>query len=415
MPKRTLLLGALGALALTTLLGCTGGCEPKPKPTPAVTTGVPHVRVRLLAGVNRCAIGSDGQAAVTDAVSGRPMSVVVSPGQATDFFFLGDNWQAGNRAAVGVMLRIEPADDVTLSVNGQAYRGAVVLVPVGDGKFDVVNDVDVERYLQGVLAKELLPDWHPEAYRAQAVIARTYALYEAKTNPPGRAWDLNPDERSQVYGGVRAETPKSNEAVAATRGMVAAYGPPGQERIFKAYFSACCGGTTSSAADVFNEPAIPPLSAKSNGLTCAISTRFNWPPVTLSKAELTRRFRAWGERTGRPEAKLPGLRSIEIASLNAYGRPRGFLVTDTRGQQYALTAEQLRWAINSDPNGGPTVFSGFFRPIDAGDSIRFADGHGFGHGVGACQWCMQARALAGLKFPQIVMQAYPQAVLVQAY
>ena len=279
----------------------------------------------------------------------------------------------------------------------------------------MINDVDVDSYLMGVVSKELLPGWHIEAYKAQAIIARTYALYEAKTQEAGRSWDLYPDERSQVYGGMNAETPVSISAVEQTRGYVATFGPAGQERIFKAYFSSCCGGVSVSPVDAFNESSIPPLDAKYTGGTCSISTRYSWGPITIGKAELARRIRAWGEKTGRSEKNIQALGTIEIASTNQFGRPRRFTITDNRGQAYSVSAEQMRWAFNTDSNGGPTVYSSFFRPVDSGDSIQIVDGHGFGHGVGACQWCMQSRALSGEQAVNIVLKAYPQALVLRAY
>ncbi|MDB5325227.1 MAG: hypothetical protein JWM57_796 [Phycisphaerales bacterium] len=401
-------------LAAAALLGCTGGCQPKP-PISQIDESAPRVRVRLLAGVPRVQLTADTTTPLRNAATGKAVGIDLPAGKPVDLTFDGNGWRTNDRALIPVTLMIAPEVDGTVKINGAAYRGRYTIIPVSPNQIDVVNDVDVESYLKGVLARELLPDWHPAAYRAQAVIARTYALYEARSNSTGRTWDLMPDERSQVYGGMKAETPKANAAVTDTSGIVAAYGPVGQERIFKAYFSSCCGGVSSSAADVFNETPIPPLAAKSTGTMCSISPRFNWPTVTLSKAELTRRFRAWGVKQGRPEANLPGIKSITIGSVNQFGRPRTFLVTDVRNQQYALTAEQLRWAINTDPNNGPTVWSGYFNPVDAGDTIRFTDGHGFGHGVGACQWCMQARALAGEDYRRIVTAAFPQAVLIAAY
>jgi hypothetical protein len=83
-------------------------------------------------------------------------------------------------------------------------------VPTAAG-FDVINDVDVDGYLKSVVPKEMLPDWTVEAYKAQAIVARTYALYTAKTSG-GQTWDLFPDTRSQVYGGLASETPKSQQA-----------------------------------------------------------------------------------------------------------------------------------------------------------------------------------------------------------
>jgi len=326
-----------------------------------------------------------------------------------------DAWWVNNvRVGAGDMT-LEPAVAGDLLLNGKPYRGNYRFVSTGVGTFDVVNDVDVESYLYSVLPKELFPNWHVQAYKAQAVIARTYALYEVRTVQAGRHWDLHPDERSQVYGGMIAETPKSTSAVEQTRGVVCVYGPSGQEKIFKAYFSSCCGGVSNSSADVFNEPAIAPLDARNNGTQCAISTRFNWGPMTFTKAELTRRVRAWGIKQNRSEANINAIKSIVIATANTFGRPSRYTINDTRGASYTLTAEQLRWAINTDPQGGLTVFSGFFTPVNNADTIQLTDAHGFGHGVGACQWCMQALALSGTQYEQIVLKNYPQSSLARAY
>ena len=414
---------AFALVAAVAVAFFVAGCEPK-SAVPKTAEAVPHVRVRLLAGVTGCTLAVDQAPVVT--LEGSDTAVFLHPVSGLNGLWYDGRWHFGEETLAGGVLHVVPGREGGVAVNGLPYHGAFVFVPVGNGAFDVINDVDVESYLRGVLAKELLPDWKDDAYKAQAVIARTYALYEAKTGPPGRPWDLNPDERSQVYGGIKAETPRSVAAVASTRGQVAAYGPPGQEHIFKAYFSACCGGTCSSAADVFGDPATPALAAKSNGATCAISPRYIWPAVTVAKTELTRRFRLYGQRNagqknGAALADLPGVRTIQIATVNPLGRPTAFLLTDTRGQQYRLLAEVLRTAINTDapaasPGTAPTtVFSAFFQPVDTGDALRFTNGHGYGHGVGACQWCMQARALQGQRYDAIVLSQYPQAVLLAAY
>ena len=403
---------AVSLLVVAAMLAAVG-CNPQPAPIQATTA--PSVRVRLLTAVDRCTISADTPPNFTTDGGKSERRLGLDPAQPADVTLAGNEWSINGSDAGSGVLEIDPQTDGSVSINGLNYHGTYKFVPTGPGKFDVVNTLDVESYLQGVLGKELLADWHREAYKAQAVVARTYALYETKTVPLGRHWDLYPDERSQVYGGIKAETPKSIEAVEQTRGMVVTYGPTGHEKIFKAYFSSCCGGVTNNVNDVFPEPLIPPLQAMYNGATCAISPRYNWGPVTLKKTDLTRRLREWGVKTGLPEAKLPGLATIEIASTNAFGRPQRFILTDTTGQRYSVTAEQLRQAINTDPMGGPTVFSGFFKPVDAGDSIELTEGHGFGHGVGACQWCMQARALAGANFEQIVIIAYPQSKVLRAF
>ncbi|MEO6435930.1 MAG: SpoIID/LytB domain-containing protein, partial [Tepidisphaeraceae bacterium] len=299
------------------------------------------------------------------------------------------------------------------------YRGRYRFVPIGGNRFDVVNDVDVDSYLKGVLARELLRGWNEETYRAQAIVARTYALYQAKTANPNRHWDLYPDQRSQVYGGVSDETAKSRQAVDATSGIVLAYGQPGSERIFKTYFSACCGGVTQSAADGFRDPYLVPLSDQDAQGLCRAAPRFNWGPVDLSKQELTRRLRQYGVRRGVDEQNMATLSRLEIQSVNRFNRPIRFVAIDANGTRYSLLGEELRNAIN----GGATkespekLNSSFVKVVNdpGSDVIRFVEGHGHGHGVGMCQWCSEARAEAGMQHEDIVLCAFPRSKLVRAY
>ena len=82
------------------------------------------------------------------------------------------------------------------------------------GKLTVVNRLPLDRYLRGVVPWEMPDDWHPEALRAQAVVARSYALATLK---PGTLYDLYADTRSQVYGGVQAEAVTTNLAIGCDR------------------------------------------------------------------------------------------------------------------------------------------------------------------------------------------------------
>lgn len=398
---RCLLLLA-GAFSLLAPSGCTQHIQPK--------TGAPIVRVQLLAAQQKVTLASSSPPTLRAA--GQSGSL---PASNVDVSLSSAGWQVGGERFPMGELAIVPNPAGSVAINGKPYRGSYRLVPTGPDKFDVVNDVDIDSYLCGVLASELFKDWHIEAYKAQAITARTYALYEAKTAPSGRSFDIYDDTRSQVYGGISAETAKSVAAAGETAGIVLAYGPAGKEKIFKAYFSSCCGGIGQSAADAFNEADIPPLREKNVGTLCSISNHYTWPAVTLSKAELTRRIRAWGAKTGQPEKDLGELRSADIASVNRYGRPVRFYLTDSKNLRYTLLAEQFRWACNADAKGGPTIYSSYVRPVTQPDSIAFVDGHGYGHGVGLCQWCAQARALRGEGHEDIVRLAFPSAQLIRAY
>ena len=126
-----------------------------------------------------------------------------------------------------------------LLVNGQAYRGRLTVL--SDGKsLQVVDNVGLESYVKGVVAAEMPRAWPAAALEAQAVAARSYALANLRK---GDSFDLFADGRSEVYGGVAAETPSTNAAVEATRGRVVLW----QGAVADTLYSASSGGRTASA------------------------------------------------------------------------------------------------------------------------------------------------------------------------
>jgi stage II sporulation protein D len=389
-------------------LGCT--------PTSVVSReGVPSVRVQILNNQQQVTLTASTAPTVSEAGQRVPRALGIAPGQQVPITLAPDGWRIGGTRFGSGELTVMPQVVGSVAINGLAYRGNYRFVPTSGDRFDVINDVDVDSYLMGVVSKELLPDWAPEAYKAQAIVARTYALYEVSTARRGH-FDLFPDERSQVYGGFSAETEKSRQGVLQTAGIVVAYGPAGQEKIFKAYFSSCCGGTGQSAYHAFGEADIPPLRAKHVGTLCSASSRFNWGPIEISRDELTRRMRAWGANANHPLKNITSIAKVDIAPGGMRGdRPVRFMVTDAKGQQYSLSGEEFRWACNADAKGGPKLNSSFVKPAVEGNSVRFTDGHGWGHGVGMCQWCAQAWAIQGQRHEAIVRASYPGAVLVRAY
>lgn len=411
--------GLLLALAGVLLLGPSGCRPPSQTASEAGTAaarpaqaGVPVVRVRLLSDESsvRLSATANPSFATTGALQDKVLNIA---GRSIELRLAEGSWVFGATPVSGGVLTLTPAADGTLAVNGQTYRGKLRFVPTSGNRFDVVNEVDVDAYLKSVVSRELLRDWHPETFRAQAIVARTYALYEVATAGANRYWDVFPDERSQVYGGMSAESQRSVEAVSATRGIVMAFGPPGDERIFKAYFASTCGGIGQSAQDAFNDPPIPPLIEKNAGTLCSASPRFTWGPVTLSKAEVTRRIRAWGQRRDRAERNIAEVRAIQPSHHNRFGRPVRFLVTDSRGTRYSLLAEELRWAINGSLNTR-TLWSSFINVQDTGAAFVFT-GRGSGHGVGMCQYCAESLARRGLRHEEIIRFSYPGVRLVRAY
>lgn len=378
--------------------------------------GTPTIRVLLLENQQRVDLSASSMPTVHVGSQGGGQQLQLPAGTSVPITLNPSGWQIGS-AQLGIgPLSLEQSIDGSVRIDKHAYHGSYRFIPVAGGRFDVINDVDLEDYLQGVLRSELFANWHDETYKAQAIVARTYALFESRTDGIGRPFDVYSDQRSQVYGGIDAETPRSREATQATAGIVVAYGSPGREVIFKAYFSSCCGGISQSASDAFGDEAIAPLTDQERGKCCSDSPKFNWGPIAIPKAELTRRFRAWGVWRKQPFKDISPVARIEISETSRFGRPTRFIVTDARGYRYSIRAEDLREAINTD--AGPTgvkVFSSFFKPVEHGDDILFTEGHGFGHGVGMCQWCAEHQAGQGWNDEAIVLSAYPGAKLVRAY
>ena len=379
---------------------------------PAGTPGIrvliaenqPQVEV-LSTGPAVVRIGSESTGHTLNFPTGSPVQVTLS----------GSSWHIGNISLPQGPMLLEPASDGALRIDGKAYHGHYRLIPTGPAKFDVVNELDMESYLKGVLRSELFPNWHDETYKAQAIVARTYGLYEARTAGMTRHFDVYSDVRSQAYGGIAAETPRSILATDETAGIVVAAGAPGRETIFKAYFSSCCGGISQSASDAFGDPPTQALSDQNRGSCCAESPKFQWAPISIPKSEITRRMRAWGAWKKQPQKDIGPVVRIDVQSTNRFGRPIRFYVTDARGWRYSMRAEEMRESVNTDAGTGPKIFSSFCKPVEEGDNIRFTEGRGYGHGVGMCQWCAEHQAALGWNDEAIVLTAFPGSKLVRAY
>jgi stage II sporulation protein D (peptidoglycan lytic transglycosylase) len=414
-------LRGVSVLLLLSLVVLLAGCVEE-GPVTVLPKGVPMIRVRLMQDCREVAVAGTERAWARSGadISSKPVEFPRAPGATVRLN--NGTWMAGGIPLGNGELTITPVHEGAITVQGQAFRGRYRFVPVSPMTFDVINDVDIDGYLKGVLAEELYPGWHDQTYRAQAIIARTYAIYESRTAGQKRYWDVYADTRSQMYKGLAGETSRAIRAVTDTAGLVVAAGPPGQERIFKTYFSSCCGGRTQSARDAFGDEYTAVLGERKRAAWCQISPKYNWEGARIRKDEIARRIGAWAKRksdllgTRRPELSMVGVAKVEQAYVNSVGRPVMFRVTDTRGQAYLMRGEDLRLAIATEaPKGGATVYSADFSTRDEGDVVWLTDGHGYGHGVGMCQWCAQGQAMAGWRHEDIAVDAYPGSKLIRAY
>jgi len=312
-----------------------------------------------------------------------------------------------------IRVRLTAEEDVPLVIDHHKYHGTVQTVQLPTGKYVAINTVAIEHYLAGVLAKELYGSWSLETYKCQAVAARTFALYQLRTASKDRLWDVNNDESSQMYGGIKGETARSRAAVAQTHGQVLTTTWKNQRGIFCTFYSSCAGGATQDPWEAWGDMPVGPLAARRVGAIDGNCPKFAWPTLELTKADLARSIAAWGQRNGVAYlATLGPIRSVQITRRNTVtGRPTEISLTSAAGRTVPIRAEEFRLALIYDPAGtAPKPPSSFFDVVDAGSGVWLTHGHGFGHGIGMSQWGAQAMALQGYSAGQILAFYYPGAV-----
>jgi stage II sporulation protein D len=206
-----------------------------------------------------------------------------------------------------------------------AYRGALDFRAGTFSGVDAVNSLPLDSYLQGVVPDESPPSWPIEALKAQAVAARTYAVATMK---PAATFDLYPDTRSQVYGGVAAEEPSTNQAVGATRGEVVTYN--GQPVV--TFFFSTSGGRTEDVENtpLGNEP--KPWLKSVDDPYDDTSPRHRWGPIRMT-------FKQAGRKLG--SAVKGSFRGIQVVRRGSSPRIVEADVIGTRGST-RVTGGQLR-------------------------------------------------------------------------
>ena len=277
-----------------------------------------------------------------------------------------------------------PRRGAVMALNGRAYQGSF-RVKKKNGGLLVVNEVDLERYLQGVVPAEMSPKWEMEALKTQAVISRTYALYQRQERA-GRDFDLAGSVLGQVYNGESAGDRRADSAIEQTRGMVLTY----QGELVLSFFHSTSAGPTEDASERWDIDR-PYLK----GVSCPLdrdSPHYHWErPIALQAVE-------------------EGLRKIgypleTIATLSPLQWSRAGRLLTVRilhsGGELILKAEELRKAL-----GYQALPSTHFKIDSFGKELLFS-GMGYGHGVGLCQWGAKVMAERGLKFEEILRYYYP--------
>lgn len=206
------------------------------------------IKIGLQSGVDRVGVGSSNETAIIDANTNKTVVKIeamkgyeIVPYRNTMAIRLdGKFYQIYSDNIV-----LKPASGGFISAKNKWYRGYLIIQNKNQ-KLTLINDVDLEDYIKGVVPSEMPSGWELEALKAQAIAARSYAL----ANLGKRAslgFDLKDTPEDQAYGGASAETAKTNTAVEETNGLVLTY----NYKVVSAFYSASAGGQTVTTKEAW--------------------------------------------------------------------------------------------------------------------------------------------------------------------
>jgi len=310
----------------------------------------------------------------------------------------------GEEIPVGRWAEIAPTGrEPWLELDDAPYRGTLRLDVVGKERLRVVNTVDIEDYVRGVVPNEMFSD--PEAYKVQAVISRTYLVYvrDVEHKHKAEGFDICATGHCQVYRGVDSERPLSDEATEATRGQVLTYqGRP----IFSAYHSNA-GGVTQPVDEAWpgsirrNFPYLSQVDSPYDG-EAGSATGFGWCyrwQRDVSPTEIAQRLKARGKDVGDVQELVAG-------TVTSSGRVRELKVVGAAGRTRLATPTEVREVL-----GTPSDRLSIER-LPTGFRVT---GWGNGHGVGLSQHGAFAMSKAGYSYDQILGHFYRRVDLTDDY
>ena len=347
-----------------------------------------------------------------------------------------------------------------------SYRGMIELshsTGTTTDRLHVVNIIEIEDYVPGVVANESIASFHMEALKAQAVAARGYAIANIGRFRASFPYDIVDSTTSQVYRGVISEHPRAVQSSAETVGIVASY----QGQIIGALYSSSFGGHSDSNHWIFNLPAnqlpgtnfvpylvgiydgVPPVLDLSDPAThdnfwrtiqpqgydmCGrVNNRFSRWKITIPAASIKSRLTTTnsvlisGNRTGLVTGvsvllRMPGSGRVAIAEItlstgvvhvrgwdnlrNVLGR--SVVSTPSSCPPPSSAAIAANFTLTN-----PSILEPYNNPDGTFGGV-IAYGGGWGHNTGMSQYGGHGRALAGQTFLQI-LKAYYTGVDVGSY
>lgn len=303
------------------------------------------------------------------------------------------------------------SENEIIKINGKQYRGRIV-VSIFDSEIKVVNQIGLEDYVKGVMTKEMPVGKGNENYdalKAFSICARTYAFNKIDENK--YFFDIYPDTRDQVYGGVEGETEYTNKIVDETKGQLLVY----ENEPAIIFYHSTCGGQTEDVSNVFSKKNISYLSGVEDGNEpyCKISPRYEW---TENYSEFTFINRLYNAKL--IDSNKYKLSDIKIKSRFKSGRVNELDIIVNDGEKIQktifLVSNQIRSIIRSGDGKSILRSTLFSIKVDENKNIVIT-GKGNGHGVGLCQWGAIGQSKKGMDYEEILNHYFPGTTIKNLY
>jgi stage II sporulation protein D len=296
---------------------------------------------------------------------------------------------------------------------GKTYTGSLNVIGDENGLY-VVSNLPFEKYIAGVVASEVGKDWEIEALKAQAVVSRTYAIFNKNFNTE-KSFHLTSSVLHQLYKGDNADH-LITQAVQATKKEILTY----EGKPINALYHATCEGKTELPEEVWVESYPYIKSVECNGVNAPYE---NW--------EKKFSFEQIGEAIG-----VDGVKDISIAAYTSTGRVKSLrIIADGSNPAFPSGSKEgepengsLGPADNSESSeqtieikatelrkklGYKELPSTDFSLTTSG-AEAFFDGRGWGHGVGLSQWGALSMARQGKSYREILAHFYPGTTIMRS-
>lgn len=269
-----------------------------------------------------------------EAVRSSSDGVMVTRTRSTQILF---EFDCGGEKSLGVMPQAGRGEKAETWFKGYKYNGGFEYVRPDGGNLRVINVVDLEDYVKGVVPYEMNGDWPLAALEAQAVCARTFACQTTKH--ASYDFDVCSGICCQVYNGVNTATDRSNQAVDNTAGVCIWY----DGKLIEAVYHSSDGGATEDAKNVWGGD-VPYLKGKEDPYEALTSIpNYSWT-VTYTPAELTWVLQHSGYSIGT-------VADVYVAERTALGNVSKVVFTDTTGKTLTVTGQACSNAFYSTTYG----------------------------------------------------------------